>query len=75
MAFYLEKPDSFNFIAGQYMTVTLINPPETDDEGNSAFLSIASAPHEKYLMFATRMRDTAFKKSFEKFAHWFGSKN
>ena len=62
MAFYLEKPDSFNFIAGQYMTVTLINPPETDDEGNSRFLSIASAPHEKYLMFATRMRDTAFKR-------------
>ena len=62
MAFYFEKPDSFDFIAGQYMTVTLFNPPETDDEGNSRFLSIASAPHEKYLMFATRMRDTAFKR-------------
>lgn len=62
MAFYFEKPNGFDFIAGQYMTITLINPPETDDEGNSRFLSIVSAPHEKYLMFATRMRDTAFKR-------------
>ena len=47
MAFCFEKPDGFDFIAGQYMTVTLINPPETDDEGNSRFFSIASAPYEK----------------------------
>ena len=62
MAFYFEKPGNFNFIAGQYMTVTLLNPPETDAEGNSRFLSIASAPNEKSLMVATRMRDTAFKR-------------
>ena len=62
MAFYFEKPKDFNFIAGQYMTVTLLNPPETDAEGNSRFLSIASAPYEKYLMVATRIRDTAFKR-------------
>lgn len=62
MAFYFEKPDGFDFIAGQYMTVALIKPPEMDDEGESRFLSIASAPHEKYLMVATRMRDTAFKR-------------
>ena len=43
MAFYLERPEGFDFIAGQYMTVALINPPETDDEGNSRFFSIASA--------------------------------
>ena len=62
MAFYLEKPEGFDFIAGQYMTVSLFNPPETDDEGDSRFLSIASAPYEKYLMVATRIRDTAFKR-------------
>ena len=62
MAFYFEKPNNFEFIAGQYMTVTLLNPPETDDEGKLRCLSIASAPHEKYLMVATRMRDTAFKR-------------
>lgn len=62
MAFYLEKPGSFDFIAGQYMTVSLLNPPETDAEGNSRFFSFVNAPYEKYLMFATRMRDTAFKR-------------
>ena len=62
MAFYFEKPDGFNFIAGQYMTVTLTNPPETDDEGNSRFFSITSAPSEDCLVIATRMRDTAFKR-------------
>ena len=64
-AFYFEKPKGFEFIAGQYMTVTLINPPETDDEGDSRFLSIASAPNEKYLMVATRIRDTAFKRTLK----------
>ena len=62
MAFYFEKPKYFNFIAGQYMTVTLLNPPETDAEGNSRFFSIASAPSDNYLMVATRIRDTAFKR-------------
>ena len=62
MAFYFEKPENFEFIAGQYVTVSLINPPETDDEGNSRFFSIASAPNENHLMVATRMRDTAFKR-------------
>lgn len=35
---------------------------ETDSEGNSRAFSIASAPYEKDLMVATRMRDTAFKR-------------
>lgn len=62
MAFYFEKPKGFDFIAGQYITVSLFNPPETDNGGNSRFFSIASAPFENHLMFATRMRDTAFKR-------------
>ena len=39
-----------------------MDPPETDAEGNRRTFSIASAPHEETLMFATRMRDTAFKR-------------
>jgi ferredoxin-NADP reductase len=62
MAFHLEKPSLFNFKAGQCMSVTLMNPPETDVEGNSRIFSIASAPFEQELMIATRMRDTAFKR-------------
>ena len=62
MAFYFEKPAGFQFKPGQYLDVILINPPEKDDEGIARSLSIASAPFEEELMFATRMRDTAFKR-------------
>ncbi len=62
MAFYFEKPASFEFKAGQFLNYTLIDPPETDAEGNLRTFSIASAPWEEDLMLSTRMRDTAFKR-------------
>lgn len=62
MAFYFEKPLGFEFRPGQYCNVGLLNPPETDAEGNSRSFSISSAPFEEDLMFAMRMRDTAFKR-------------
>ena len=62
MAFFLEKPAGLQFKAGQYMNFTLIDPPETDAEGNTRSFSIASAPFEADLAVATRMRDTAFKR-------------
>lgn len=61
-AVYFEKPEGFQFKAGQFLRFTAIDPPETDAEGNSRTFSIASAPHEEDLMIATRMRDTAFKR-------------
>ncbi|MBZ5537105.1 MAG: FAD-dependent oxidoreductase [Acidobacteriia bacterium] len=62
MAFFFEKPPGFQFKPGQYMDVILVNPPEKDDEGIARSFSLASAPFEEELMFATRMRDTAFKR-------------
>jgi Oxidoreductase FAD-binding domain len=62
MAFHFEKPPGFAFKAGQALAWTLIDPPETDDEGVMRNFSIASAPGEADLMIATRMRDTAFKR-------------
>ena len=62
MAFHFEKPAGFDFRAGQAADITLINPPETDAEGNIRTFSIVSAPFENQLMFATRMRDSAFKR-------------
>lgn len=62
MAFRFEKPAGWTFQAGQYLDMTLLDPSETDAEGNVRSFSIASAPHEETLMVATRMRDTAFKR-------------
>jgi len=61
-AFRFEKPPKWTFKAGQCLDMTLLEPPETDAEGNTRTLSIASGPHEETLMVATRMRDTAFKR-------------
>jgi ferredoxin-NADP reductase len=62
MAFHFEKPEGFAYKAGQFGDFTLIDPSETDAEGNIRGFSLASAPYEDSLMFATRMRDTAFKR-------------
>ena len=62
MAFHFARPANFQFRAGQAMDVTLLNPPETDAEGNIRTFSLASAPFDPDLMVATRMRDTAFKR-------------
>ncbi len=61
-AFHFEKPEDFVFTPGQYADIALINPKESDEEGNIRTFSIASSPSEKDLIFATRMRDTAFKR-------------
>ena len=62
-AFYFEKPEEFEFQAGQFFNFTLLSPGETDLEGNTRALSIASAPYEPNLMVAMRLRGTAFKRS------------
>lgn len=61
--FIFDKPaDFYAYKAGQHGRMTLIDPPETDAEGNARFLSFASTPDEPELRFAMRMRDTAFKR-------------
>src|SRR6202171_4602355 len=62
MAFWFEKPSGWTFKPGQYLDITLLDPSETDSEGNVRSFSIASAPHKETLMVATRMRDAAFKR-------------
>jgi ferredoxin-NADP reductase len=62
MAFHFEKPSDFEYKAGQFIRLTLIEPPETDAEGNARNFTLASAPYEADLMIATRMRDSAFKR-------------
>lgn len=65
MAFHFEKTPGWTFKAGQFIDITLINPPDTDSEGNTRGFSIASAPFEETLMVATRLRNTAFKRTLK----------
>jgi ferredoxin-NADP reductase len=62
MAFHFERPAGFDYQAGQNVLMTLIDPAEDDEQGPSRAFTLASAPHERELVVATRMRDTAFKR-------------
>lgn len=62
MAFRFSRPSGWSFKASQFVDITLLNPGETDAEGNVRGFSLASAPDEDTLLMATRMRDTAFKR-------------
>lgn len=65
MAFHFAKPKGFEFRAGQFADYSLIDPPETDAEGNTRGFSLVQAPFEPDLVAATRMRDTAFKRALK----------
>ena len=61
MSFRFAKPADWSYRAGQFVDITLLDPPETDAEGNTRGFSISSAPRENVIMITTRLRDTAFK--------------
>ena len=64
LAFTLERPAGFQFEAGQYVSLRLLNfeaPSDGSDDGERA-LSIASAPQDPHLTIAVRVRDSAFKQ-------------
>jgi len=65
MAFHWEIPDGFEFKAGQLGDFTLINPSEQDDKGNTRPFSFVYAPSEHKLVTATRLRDSAFKRTLK----------
>ena len=62
MAFRFAKPADWDYRAGQFIDITLLDPPDTDAEGNTRGFSISSAPREDVIMITTRLRDTAFKR-------------
>lgn len=65
MAFWFDTTGSdLTFEAGQNADYTLLDPPQTDAEGNTRTFSFASSPGRRdAFMIATRMRNTAFKNS------------
>ncbi len=62
MQFFFSLPEGFVYKSGQSIDLTLINPSETDPEGNTRSFSIVTAPFEDHLSITTRLRDTAFKR-------------
>ncbi|MCC6474753.1 MAG: FAD-dependent oxidoreductase [Burkholderiales bacterium] len=62
MAFHFARPEGFRFTAGNAVNLTLVDPPQTDGKGDTRTFSIVSAPSERTVTFATRMRDSAFKR-------------
>lgn len=73
IAFHLDKPAGFKFMAGQAIDVVLLEPPAVEAQSarhtfsivSAPFdtFSIVSAPFEKELVVATRMRDSAFERA------------
>ena len=63
MLFRFTKPAGFAHQAGQTLDIALIDPKDTDSEGNMRTFSIVSSPQETDIAIATRMRDTAFKRT------------
>ncbi len=66
MSFRFEKPGGWSYRAGQFVDITLLDPPETDTEGNLRGFSISSAPREDVIAITTRLRDTAFKRVIQR---------
>jgi ferredoxin-NADP reductase len=55
-----------NFKPGQFCSVVLLKPPYNDEHGGKRFFSILNSPNEKrVLTIATRLSDSAFKKSLQ----------
>jgi ferredoxin-NADP reductase len=62
MRFHFERPAGFEYRAGQSIDLTIVDPPETDAEGNTRAFSLVSIPSENEISMTTRLRDTAFKR-------------
>lgn len=62
-AFWFRPDKRLKFIAGQFGEFSLKDPVETDEKGDSRTFSIASDPSDDEIMVATRMRNSAFKRS------------
>ena len=63
-----EKPEGMTFIAGQYGGFTLINPAETDEQGNTRRFSLLSPPDHQHLMIVTRVQKSAYKRNLQNMA-------
>ena len=61
--FRFEKPEDFQFLAGQYCLLSVPDMGFRDDRGLRRPFSIASSPLEKELLFVTKLSGSAMKRS------------
>ena len=65
VVFDLDGED-VEFRPGQYFWVDLVDPPYDDDKGTRRHISVVTSPTERGVLgLATRLRDSAFKRSLE----------
>jgi ferredoxin-NADP reductase len=56
--------EEVEFVPGQYFWVELLNPPHDDEKGPRRHITAVTSPTEKGILgLATRLRDSAFKRS------------
>jgi ferredoxin-NADP reductase len=56
--------EEVDHLPGQYFWVTLLDPPYDDDKGPRRHITVVTSPTEHGILgLATRLRDTAFKRS------------
>jgi ferredoxin-NADP reductase len=55
--------ENVEFEPGQYFWVELLDPPYEDEKGPRRHITVVTSPTEGLLGLATRIRDTAFKRS------------
>jgi ferredoxin-NADP reductase len=58
--------EEVDFRPGQYFWVTLLDPPYDDEKGPRRHITVVTSPTERGVLgFATRLRDSAFKRSLQ----------
>ena len=58
------RGEEVDFQPGQYFWVELVDPPYEDEKGKRRHISVVTSPTERGVLgLATRLRDSAFKKS------------
>ena len=68
MLLRFQKPEGFNFLAGQFCFMTTPDLGFHDQEGLRKPFSIASSPLENELIFVVRLTESAFKKTLKEMA-------
>ena len=62
----VERPEGFEYKAGQFVALGLLKPKHNDPKGNYRWFSLASAPFEATLKFVFRKSDSPFKEQLLK---------